>query len=195
MLTVVALSSGATYATITGVPDLLHSATSSAQLLGHVEVVVRNTDGDITAYRQSDNMIVSSGMREIGDGVFEGINATNVKMEYIGIGDGSTAPAASDVNLESPINPGGCSREDIDDGTQPALPAMAVGTMNGSPNANVTITATFDGATCSDNDIQEAGLFNHVTGGQMFARNSFTSVNLQASDTLDLTWIFQFTDT
>ena len=193
MLTVVAVTSGVTYATITGVPDLFHSTTSTAQLLGHVEVVVKNTDGDITAYRQSDNMIVSAGMQEIGDNVFQGINGTSAKMEFIEIGDGSTAPAATDADIESEIP--GCAREDIDDGTQPALPAMVVGTMNGDPNANVTITATFDGGTCADNDIQEAGLFNHLTGGQLFARNSFAPVNLQASDTLDLTWIFQFTDT
>lgn len=106
---------------------------------------------------------------------------------------GITRPAASQTTLSSAIG-GACSRHDAT-GAVPALPTYAAGTMNGAANANVTLTARFTGANCANGSIQEAGLFNAATGGQMFARTLFSSVNLLASDQLDLTWTFQFTDT
>ena len=46
-------------------------------------------------------------------------------------------------------------------------------------------------------NIQEAAIYNNQTvgaGGEMFARNTFGSVDLTASDSLELTWRFTFTD-
>jgi len=66
---------------------------------------------------------------------------------------------------------------------------------------NVTATADFDGADCEINGIDEAGIFTTQesvgagnTGGLMFARNTFGSVNLGPLDTLRLEWEFTFTD-
>jgi len=72
---------------------------------------------------------------------------------------------------------------------------------------NLTARATFDGgAGCAAINIGEAGLWNNLTGGPglysggpesnnvMFARNTFGTVNLSTSDSLELTWKFTFTD-
>jgi len=67
---------------------------------------------------------------------------------------------------------------------------------------NVTAIADFDGANCEINGIDEAGIFTTIdgstgagnTGGTMFARNTFGSVNLGPLDTLRLEWEFTFTD-
>jgi len=73
---------------------------------------------------------------------------------------------------------------------------------------NLTAVATFSGGggnSCAAQNIGEAGLWNNITGGPslasgpeannvMFARNTFGTVNLSTSDSLELTWKFTFTD-
>ncbi len=74
---------------------------------------------------------------------------------------------------------------------------------------NVTAIATFAGsAGCNGLSIDEAGIWTNSSGGvggpaypnpapidnRMFARNTFGSVNLSPSDSLELTWRFTFTD-
>ncbi len=74
---------------------------------------------------------------------------------------------------------------------------------------NLTAIATFSGGganSCAAQNIGEAGLWNNAAGGPdlyttgpvagnlMFARNTFGTVNLSTSDSLELTWKFTFTD-
>jgi len=71
---------------------------------------------------------------------------------------------------------------------------------------NMTAVATFSGgANCAAQNIGEAGIWTNATdgpqfgdareaGNNMFARNTFGTVNLSASDSLELTWKFTFTD-
>jgi len=77
---------------------------------------------------------------------------------------------------------------------------------------NMTAVATFSGATpnsCAADNIGEAGIWTNGTnapslytnqtaedfiGNVMFARNTFGTVNLSESDSLELTWKFTFTD-
>ena len=96
--------------------------------------------------------------------------------------------------------------------------------INSHAQINVTAVATFAGsAGCNGLSIDEAGIWNNSTqthdgvdeisynqdpggcGGpsnlcpapidnRMFARNTFGSVNLSTSDSLELTWRFTFTD-
>lgn len=61
--------------------------------------------------------------------------------------------------------------------------------------ANVTAQAQFTGALCNGAlTIDEAGMFNDLGAGTMFARNNFGGVVLNAPDTLQLDWEFTFTD-
>jgi len=71
---------------------------------------------------------------------------------------------------------------------------------------NMTAVATFSGGSnCAANNIGEAGIWTNATdgpqygdareqGNNMFARNTFGTVNLSTSDSLELTWKFTFTD-
>ena len=75
---------------------------------------------------------------------------------------------------------------------------------------NITAVALFSGGganSCAADNIAEAGIWNTLAGGPdfhgptgpvagnlMFARNSFGSVDLSVSDSLELTWKFTFTD-
>jgi len=83
--------------------------------------------------------------------------------------------------------------------------------MSDAAQINITAVATFSGAadpnSCAAKNIAEAGIWQNLTGGPgfyapdgpetgnlMFARNSFGSVDLSTSDSLELTWRFTFTD-
>jgi len=69
------------------------------------------------------------------------------------------------------------------------------GSADCSAQANVTAQAQFTGALCNGAlTIDEAGMFNDIVGGTMFARNNFGGVVLNAPDTLQLDWEFTFTD-
>jgi len=78
-----------------------------------------------------------------------------------------------------------------------------------SAQINMTAVATFAGAVgpagCDTTEIGEAGIWTNATAGpqygdareggnNMFARNTFGTVNLSDSDSLELTWKFTFTD-
>jgi len=81
---------------------------------------------------------------------------------------------------------------------------------SGAAQLNLTAVATFSGAggaaSCAAQNIGEAGIWTNGTGGPdfytngpandniMFARNTFGTVNLSVSDSLELTWKFTFTD-
>ena len=146
-------------------------------------------------------------------------NKTNVNAEgaytkigWMSIGNQSTAPAWNDANLRCALETAsiancgagfgqlntaraGCVRQnsEIDNAT-----AQNFGPSGGA-EINVTAIATFDGAVCNSINIQEAGIWNHPTGspvtGHMFARNTFGSVTLTTTDSLELTWKFTFSDT
>jgi len=123
----------------------------------------------------------------------------------------------NDTDIEAPItglSPSGfqCFRKSatIDNSTQfnahtaPNDCQSGAGGQNAADcNArmNVTASADFDGVDCEINSIDEAGIFTTFeslgpgnTGGTMFARNTFGSVNLGPLDTLRLEWEFTFTD-
>ena len=196
---------------------------SGTLMLGHLDAVVHDEAGNIVAYRQSDNEIVIGGMEVLADQLFlecdevgsgtaclaastnNHTNTTSGAFGWMNIGNGSAAPTGTDVSLDCPL-----LRAD-QGGTCPAggvAKPLCVGVFDevwnsesvlkgGSSQINVTVISTFDGADCDSRDIQEAAMWNNATvspGGDLFARNTFGSVTLTTTDSLELTWRFTFTD-
>jgi len=95
------------------------------------------------------------------------------------------------TQFEAHTSPRNCDQEApyvAWDGTSSAVDCAA--------QMNVTATSQFLGTVCAVNGIDEAGIFTHQDGseGQMFARNTFGSVNLGVLDRLQLEWEFTFKD-
>jgi len=224
MIALVAISVGATYAITsqTILNDNNPIQASGTLMLGHVDAVVHDEAGNIVAYRQSDNEIVIGGMEVLADQLFlecdevgsgtaclaastnNHTNTTSGAFGWMNIGNGSAAPSGTDIALACPIlraDQGGCAAGGI-------ARAACVGVFDevwnsesvlktGSSQINVTVISTFDGADCESRDIQEAAMWNNATvtpGGDLFARNTFGSVTLTSTDSLELTWRFTFTD-
>ena len=139
------------------------------------------------------------------------------QVRYMSIGNGNGTGACLGVagspilgwfneTLECPIST--CARQAaIIYRHDPTNPSGGAGPASHA-QLNVTAIATFAGsAGCNGNSIDEAGIWQNSTklgnpawpnpapnDNRMFARNTFGSVNLSTSDSLELTWRFTFTD-
>lgn len=134
-----------------------------------------------------------------------------------GFGGGGAVLGFDNQTLQNPLD--NCARENA---VVTRFDAGESSPGSDAAQINVTAVATFSGAAgCDAGVIQEAGIWNNSTnsatspgngpqctndadacGGYintdpnnvMFARNTFGSVNLSTSDSLELTWRFTFTD-
>src|SRR3990172_5237653 len=210
MAVLVAITAGTVYAITDGV-DLqsasLDNPIATTKILGHIQAIVYDKSGNIIAYRQADNAIVNTGLNVLASQLFideplgNHTNSTNGRMGWMNIGNQSVpAPAPGDTELGCALISAGLG--DAPCGTTRALCASQLSEIDrrdaydngGFSRMNITAIATFDGAVCSSANIQEAGLWNNATTcigcGQMFARNTFGSVTLTTTDSLELTWRF-----
>lgn len=162
----------------------------SSNIMGHITLTVADADGNIVDYVQTDNLVVDLGLDTMGDLVFPDINlngnATDGKFDWIGIGTGTTAAAATDTAEETLIS--GCNR--VQDDT-------VEGVSDTTGEITVTVGASFSGASCAG-AVTEAVLTNSGTGGsagagEILARQVFSAVNVGASDTLTVTWDIDLT--
>jgi len=197
---------------------------AGAYMVGNVKVTHFDQDGQVIGYRFGTNHITATGMIVIMGQVFRDINSTlspanstgRVQWMEIGTeGDVVTYDNAlrwNDTDINLPVG-GLCIRidADIDNTTSFAPLSSLIGPEKSggtcapatacSAQMNVTAVAQFQGTVCQKDGIDEAGIFTASTeeaaggtGGLMFARNVFGSVNLGALDTLQLEWEFTFTD-
>jgi len=190
MAILVIASIGGTFAVVQGF-DLVNYnsqtplATGGAQLTGNVKVFQYDKDGNIIAYRQSDNHIVKEGMEIIMAQVFGGINTTTnyptptlglphpVRFMQIGTG-GEFRLLHNNTDIFSPI--ASCVRQlaSITNSSQQGAhkypspqsptPCTDVGANLCSAQMNVTAIASFLGtASCNVNSIDEAGIYDNST--------------------------------
>ena len=121
-----------------------------------------------------ENLIVNVGLKRAAD-LLGGTNSATA-MSALAIGLSSTAPAAADTTLGNEITSGGGSR--------------GVATVT---NTTTTVTGdteqfqktwTFTASIA----VAEEGIFdNNTSGGNMFAHNTFSTVNVVSGDSLQIT--------
>jgi hypothetical protein len=185
MLILVITSVGGTYA-ITQILNVDNVSAphqhQGALLTGNVKVTQFDSDGNIIAFRQSDNHIVKRGMEIIMAQVFGGINGTypggvvdttTHPVRYMQIGtNGERRLLHNDTSIMLPVVPGTCLRQlatITNSSVQGAhgAPAATCTDLPGflcSAQMNVTATASFSGANCAGAlTIDEAGIFDNST--------------------------------
>jgi hypothetical protein len=160
------------YTDPTSIKDGIHS-------LGHVVAVLKDPDGTIKAYRQSDNIVVTTGKNCMVDDTFGSTGSCANKgaaFNYIAIGTGSNAQSTTDTNLVNQL-----TRTVISNGG-PALIAAS-----STVGAKATESALF--TIGQPTTIQEAGLFDTGgTAGDMFAEEGFAGISATGGDQLTITW-------
>lgn len=168
------------------------SPVGKAGLKGFVEVIHTDKEGNVKNYFKTPNKVVTHG--EIcaakmlfgvsgGDetGTTACIGAINAGFRYIGLGEGTTAAADADTDLENPADESGLS-------TPLLSTAVWTNSTTGSFNT-IVLSATFTNSGSSET-ISEVALLNatdNTTRG-MYARNVFSGIALATSDDLTINW-------
>jgi hypothetical protein len=143
------------------------------QLHGRLDVMLYDEFGNLKDERHFDNLIVDAG--------FEGVayriaphdgNSVSDPWNYIAIGTGTTAPAAGDTSLS---------------GSELARLQDTEAAYTSTPSKQLELETSF-GPGVGTGNVAESGLFNAASGGDMLARQTFTSISKGASDTLTITW-------
>ena len=139
--------------------------TESVKVKGNLEVVLLDETGSQKDYRKVDNLVVAVGKDVIASRL---VGNTLAVMSHMGVGAGSTAAATSQTALGSELG------------------RVALDSTGRSSNT-ITYTATFAAGT-GTGTLQEAGIFNDGTTGNMLCRTVFSPVSKAAGDTIVITW-------
>jgi len=176
--------------------------TDNAYLQGHVEYVLRDGEGNIKQYIQSDNQVVDRGDQCVANLISGATGATcsnnSNTFTWIGIGNSSSTinDAATDIGSAASSGSNGlmatrqCTPTTADNAGNGAT--ITCGTPSGDPfsfsdttssNATSVVRAALFNADCTDN------AQNVCTGaaGDMFSAQSI-SVTTTDGDTLAVTW-------
>ena len=165
-------------------------------LSGHLIVEARDSDGNLKAYRQTDNVITnvgencalralfSTGSFGTGVGSLVCIGAMTKPFTTIQLGTGTTFEQDTNTNLVTPITDSGL---DILNGLGSVVWNNATG-VDLTDAAKVVISKTF--SVTGTKAVTEAGLFNgtDIPTNGMFARKTFAAVNVNNLDTLTVSW-------
>lgn len=163
-------------------------------LSGHLSVEVRDDDGNLKAYRQTDNVITVTGENCALRALFSPTNLATTSgtsvctggltegFSYIQVGEGSTFEQSTDVALVTPITDSGLG---ITGGSVTWTNATGVDL---SDAAKAVIAKSF--SVTGTKSISEAGLFNGTSDSTngMFARKTFAPVTVNNGDTLTVSW-------
>ena len=218
LVAAIAVLSGAMGLSVTGAFSDLKPMTSNAAagfLIGHVEIEATNANGELFAYRQSDNAVVddgeqcilkmlfgTSGMTNAGRGQYlattgDGSISDTVgactgiltgAWDIIAIGEGTTAPDDTDVKLQTEYTGTGLDRA--------AATTKTWTNGTGATTTKIVLKNTFTSTSGSTESITESGLFNSTTvaGSGMLAHQTFTAVSLTSGDSITVTWTFTVGD-
>ncbi len=204
-----AVVAGLFSATIFGVGPIkntIQAAPGAAGLfMGHVTLTVTDTDGNIKAYRQTDNLVVNQGencalkllFQEVPGAAVSGTDpdcaGANTKgYKIIAIGNATNAVASDHAKLGS-IYPVTTNSTHIT-GLVPKQTTTTTWTNSTGSGAGTTASvvqsATFTNTSGNAQTVTESGLFNSTdeSTNSMFARQTFTSVSLNANDALTVQW-------
>ena len=220
LVAAIAVLSGGLGFSMTGVFDdqglMTSKLPATGFLMGQVEIEARNADGELFAYRLSDNEVVDDGEQCILKMLFSSNQAATVgRGEYatggsgacsgiltaawhvIAIGDDNSAgfyavgQAASDVDTLVGL---GNETSGVK-GLERKAGTITWFNGTGATPTKVTLAHTFTAGTLSTgvtHIIGESGLFNSTAAGKqgMLARQTFTDVTLGSGDSITVTWTF-----
>ena len=192
-MTGISLSGG----TFTSQSDTVSSYSEGGSILGHIEVIHTDSEGNILSYQQTDNAIVNDGrnctaMLLFGQnsGCTAGTASGLGKYTVIGISNGS-ALAATTANTVLP------AEITVGDGLNAvagSLDTFTNSTGNSDPAVQrITNQFTYSStASQTGNVINAAGLFNQTGLGAdrgVFAMKNFpSSVTMNPGDQLTVNW-------
>lgn len=152
-----------------------NSLKSTAGMMGHVTLTAVNEDGNIVAYRQTDNVVLNTGddcLLENAFGVDTSCGAATTAFDFVEIGTGSAAKTESNTALVTAY-------------TARAGTATLTSAATANSGAVALVTAQFLDV---GQDIHEAALRNGLGTGDVLALQNFSPISLGANDDLTIEW-------
>ncbi|TAK19875.1 MAG: hypothetical protein EPO37_04175 [Nitrosarchaeum sp.] len=174
---------------------------TSAMMNGHIQLVVTDSDGQIKAYRQTDNAITTKAENCVAKILFKGpssgtgngcTGALNSPFTYIAVGTGTGSESNTNTELGTELATSGLTRALAT--TVTITNSTTGGT--GSSAASVLVSKAF--SVSGTQSITEAGLFNETAASgtdAMFARKVFSAVSVANGDTLTVQWTINIGNT
>lgn len=149
-----------------------HEHEDAPALVGHMHLELRGPDGKIKEVRDVDNLIVTTGSDSIMDQLLA--SPTQVKPGWMAVGTGATGVVAGNTALVTEIDRN----------------ALTTKTRSGSV---ITMVGDWAAGDATNAAIVEAGIMSAVSGAPagttpMYSRATFTAIDKQAADTLQITW-------
>lgn len=183
-------------------PSPNQSLITSAMMNGHIQLIVTDSDGQIKAYRQTDNAITTKAENCVAKVLFKGpssgtgagcTGALTNPFTYIAVGTSSASETNTNTDLGTELAASGLSRALAT--TVTITNSTTGGT--GSSSASVAISKAF--SVTGSQTVTEAGLFNDTLANAntdaMFARKVFTGVSVANGDTLTVSWTINIGNT
>ena len=139
--------------------------TESVTIKGNLQVTLLDEAGVIKDSRKVNNLVVAVGKDLIASRLVG--NSLPIP-SHMALGSSSTAASTSQTALGSELG------------------RVSLDSTNRATNT-ITYVATF-GAGTATGTVEEAGIFNAGSSGNMLCRTTFSPVNKAAGDTIVVTW-------
>lgn len=154
-----------------------NSLKSVAGMVGHITLTATDEDGNISAYRQTDNVVINGGDNCLLADTFNVANTcgnTALGFDTVHIGSNNAAFSETSTNLVTWEKQTGGS-------------VTSSSTAVDASGASVTVTAAFLDV---DRTIAEAALMNtsDSAGGDVLALQNFSPIALGSTDDLTIEW-------
>jgi len=196
LMGVIALSTSGVYSLTQNTQTQTGSGTNEQPLiLGHIVAIVKDPNGNIKAYRQTDNLVVTNGLNATVNQLFSnGLQPTTSgtinKFQWVGVGTSSTGAVYGQTDLVAARG-----SHHLGTVTQIALGNGGTGSGMGAQivanwGAGILANSSSTSAT-----INEAALFDNVPNGtsNMYARQVISpGISMGTADTLQVTWKITF---
>jgi len=151
---------------------------SILRMSGKVDMVLLHPDGT-TEQRHLDNLIVDSGLQGVASRIAPHDGSINPSSAYnfIALGTSSNPVSADQTSLvsELPFSATYSRHQDT------------VATFVSTGPKQLVLSVTFSPGEATG-AISESGIFDSSTGGDMLARQAFSTINKGEGDTLTITW-------
>ena len=152
------------------VMDIGKTRQDAFRIGGHAVLELFDADGKLKERRETNNLVVNTGLYHIADQLAEQDESA---MSHMAVGTDDTAAAAGDTAL----------------GTEVGRVALSSTTQGSGASADeVTYVAAF-GAGTGTGALVEAGILNAAAAGILLCRTVFDVINKGASDSLTITWV------
>jgi len=149
--------------------------------VGHLQLILKDADGNIKQYQQTDNLIVDEGFNTMADLIFDSDlvgDGPNNHFNIVALGNSSSSAGFGDTGLILPH--AGCA-------SATASTEFGIPSSSGS-GATAELNVIFNGTDGCVGTFQEAVILNDFSSGELLSRQTFPGITMTSSDELEVFW-------